>query len=236
MILSKDWFKINGVSSDTVGIYVDTPSVPPMAQQRYMQYTTGTDEDGTTPDDTYEDIEYVLTFYTFNRTDFDNSDIYAFLANAKTLEISRLNGFYFKVRQVYVDTPENVMKGEKIRYTITFILAPFKYFTSEEEITLKNGSIVTNYGTRYCKPTFYITTSDNGDVTIIVNGATFQLLNLVKGQTVTVDTSRYIAYVGNEILYNRTVGQFPFLASGDNYISWSGSVSSLKVLKNERNY
>lgn len=235
-MISRDWFKINGVSSDTVDIYVDTPSVPPMAQQRYTQYTTGTDEDGTTPDDTYEDIEYTLIFYTFDRPDFDNSAIYAFLANAKTLEISRLRGFYFKVRQVHVDIPENVMRGEKIRYTVTFMLAPFKYFTGEEETNISSGSIVTNRGNRFCKPTFTIKTNASGDVTLTVNGQNFWLLGLSAGQTVTIDTSRYIAYSDGQILYNKTKGQFPFLAVGDNYVTCSLNVSEMKILKNERNY
>ena len=86
---SQDWFKINGISSYTVKIYVDTPSVPPMAQQRFSTYQVGADEDVTYPDDIFDDIIYSLTFYTF-RNDFDNTDIYSFLSNAQTLEISRL--------------------------------------------------------------------------------------------------------------------------------------------------
>lgn len=40
---SKDWFKINGVSSDTVDVFVDSIAIPLMSRQRYSTYELGTD-------------------------------------------------------------------------------------------------------------------------------------------------------------------------------------------------
>lgn len=235
MIDSVDWFMVNGVSSDTIpDIYVDTPSVPPMAKQRYTRYQTGADEDGVSPDNTFEDLSYSLTFYTFSRTSFDNSDIYAFLSNPRTLQISRLNGFYFKVHEVHIDNPENVSKGMKIRYNVNFMLAPFKYFTDNPEILVTSGSIVTNRGTRYSRPTFRIV--GTGDIKLNVNGEVFEVNGLSENQQVIIDSSRYITYSGNNLFYTKTKGKYPFLASGNNVISWDGNISSVHVTKNERCY
>lgn len=231
---SKDWFKINGISSDTLGIYVDTPSVPPMAKQRYTTYQTGTDEDGTSPDNTYENISYSLVFYTFNRESFDNSDIYAFLANPEILQISRLNDFYFKVREISLDNPENVSKGMKIRYRINFRLAPFKYFVSNPEIAVTSGDIITNKGTRYSRPSLKIVAS--GDIKITVNNESFEVKGLTENQEIVIDSSRYITYSGNNLFHNKTVGKYPLLAVGDNFISYEGNISSVKITKNERCY
>lgn len=235
MIDSVDWFMVNGVSSKTIpDLYVDTPSVPPMAKQRYTRYQTGADEDGVSPDNTFEDLSYPLTFYTFNRKSFDNSDIYSFLANPRTLQISRLNGFYFKVNEVEIGNPENVSQGMKIRYNVNFRLAPFKYLTDNPEISVMSGSIVTNTGTRYSRPVFRIV--GTGDIKLNVNGAVFEVNGLTENQQVIIDSSRYITYSGNNLFYAKTKGQYPFLAVGNNLISWEGNISSVNVTKNERCY
>lgn len=235
MIDSPDWFMINGISSDTIpDLYVDTPSVPPMAKQRYTRWQTGADEDGVSPDNTFEDLSYTLDFYTFNRKDFDNSDIYAFLASPQTLQISRLNGFYFKVHEVTVSNPENISRGGKIRYTVNFRLAPFKYFTDNPEIPVTSGSIVENRGTRYSRPSFKIV--GTGDIKLNVNGEVFEVSGLAENQQIIVDSSRYITYSGNNLFYAKTKGQYPFLAVGNNVISWEGNVSSVHITRNERCY
>lgn len=234
ILKSKDWFKINGISSDTVGIYVDTPSVPLMARQRYTTYQTSTDEDRTSPDDTYENLKYSLIFYTFDRESFDNSDIYAFIAKAETLQISRLSDYYFKIRERYIDSAENISKGLKIRYNATFILAPFKYVINNPEISVTSGDIVTNNGTRYSKPVFRI--AGTGDIKINVNGSVFEVKELSENQEIVIDSSSYITYSGNNLFYNKTVGKYPLLAVGDNLISYEGNISSVKIIKNERCY
>ena len=230
-----DWFILDGVSSDTIkDIYVDTPAVPPMAKQRYTRYQTGADEDGVSPDNTFEDLTYTLIFYTFDRENFDNRDIYSFFANPHTLQISRLKGFYFKIHEIEISNPENISQGKKIRYTVTFKLAPFKYFTDNDEVEVKKGQIISNRGTRYSRPIFKIL--GTGDIKLKVNGETFEVNGLTENQQVIIDSSRYITYSGNNLFYAKTKGQYPFLAVGDNLIEWEGNISSVNVTKNERCY
>lgn len=243
-IVSPDWFILNDgsgeVSSADLDLFVNTPSVPPMARQKYTTYTTGTDEDGTVPDDNYEDIKYSLRFCTFDRENFDNTDIYQFFAKAKKLRISRLPEFEFHIKQVELEQPESLYNGRKIRYTANFTLAPFKYYAFQEEISVTNGSVVTNKGTRYCKPVFRFDMQEIGEITLRVNGQEFTVKitdEYFADGHFTVDTSRYIAYNSDgKILFNSTKGQFPFLNVGENYVEWEGGVGELKILKNERCY
>ena len=232
MIQSPDYCLINGISSNKIDIYVDTPSVPTMARQRYTTYQTGADEDSTSPDNTFENINYSLIFYTFNRENFDNTDIYSYFAKAETLQISRLPDYYFKVREIYIDTPENVFRGKKIRYTANFVLAPFKYLIDNPEIALTNDSVIKNRGTRYSRPIFKI--NGSGDIKLIVNGENFEIKNI--SDNTIVDSQRYITYSGNNLFHNRTNGKYPFLAVGDNVVSWEGNISSMKIIRNERCY
>lgn len=229
-----DWFKINGISSNSLGLLVDTPGVPPMAHRRFSSYQTGSDEDGTYSDGTFEDITYNLTFYTIARQDFDNTDIYSFLADAETLEISRLSGYYYKIRQLALDNPENLFRGEKIRYRLNFRLAPFRYFAEKPPISLINGGTVQNNGTRYSKPIFEIVGS--GNISLNVNGQNFEVKGLENRQKIIVDSSKYITYSGNELFHNRTVGQYPLLNVGENVVSWGGNVEKVEISLNERCY
>ena len=233
--VNTDFFTLDGVSSNTKGIWCDTPPVPPMAKQRYTAYQTGADEDRTTPDESYEDVKYKLTFYTIE-DGYDTRDIYSYIQSAKQLQISRLEGLYFKVRQVDLSSVETAYRGNRIKYTATFTLAPFKYAVDNEESTITDGDIVVNNGSRYSKPIIELTGS--GDITLGLNGDNFTITLPSDGETVIIDSDRYITYdkSSHEVKHNVVGGLYPMLAVGNNAFTVSGSVSSVKIKKNERWY
>lgn len=234
-MISKDWFKINGISSNTIDIFVDSIAIPLMARQRYSTYETGSDEDVTMPDDTYEDINYSITFYDFFRENFDNTRIYSFLANAQKLEISRLPGYYFKIRQLSVNSAQASYDGKKIRYEVSFVLAPFKYKVDNEPITVSNGDTVENSGTRYSKP--IIEVSGSGTINLVVSNATFILIMPDDVTTAVIDSERKIVYDKDtkKVLWNCISGKFPLLGVGDNTIYFNEGIT-VKLWKNERCY
>ena len=233
--VNTDFFTLDGVSSNTKGIWCDTPPVPPMAKQRYTAYQTGADEDRTTPDESYEDVKYKLTFYTIE-DGYDTRDLYSYIQSAKQLQISRLEGLYFKVRQVDLSSVETAYRGNRIKYTATFTLAPFKYAVDNEESTITDGDIVVNNGSRYSKPIIELTGS--GDITLGLNGDNFTITLPSDGETVIIDSDRYITYdkSSHEVKHNVVGGLYPMLAVGNNAFTVSGSVSSVKIKKNERWY
>lgn len=233
--LQPDAFKINGVSCKTIGAWANTPSVPPMAKQRYTTYQNSSDEDSTVADDTFEDIPYKLVFFTFDAENYDNSDIYAFFSDAKTLEISRFPNKYFKIRQLDIGQPEQNFNGKKVKYTANFRLAPFKYSSSNEEITLSNGDVVENKGTRYARPTIEI--AGSGTITLSINGVEFTVVLADTGQYVVIDSERLITYdkTTKQLIQNGTNGYYPMLPIGESQITWSGGTTVyVKIKVNER--
>jgi len=231
-LTSIDYFRINGVSSATVGLYVDTPPVPPMAQQRVTSWATGIDMDSASPDDVWENITLTLSTYVFFRADdFSLADVYAFLADAKTLQLSRFANRYFKVRQVKAVTPQMQHDGQRIKIQISFVCAPFKYHVDNDEITVTQDTI-RNPGTRYSRPVYKIT--HNGACTLTVNG---QELNIASAASspIFIDAERMFAYNSsgeNQTKY--TTGNFPFLRPGVNAIAATGT--GLTVVGNWRDY
>lgn len=237
--VNTDYFTLDGVSSTTKNIWCDTPPVPPMAKQRYTSYQTGADEDRSTPDESFEDIKYKLTFYSIE-DGYDNREIYSYIVNAQKLEISRLEGVYFKVRQVDLSSVETAYRGNRIKYTATFVLAPFKYAVSNDEAEIASGDIIVNNGSRYSKPTIELTGS--GEITLSINGDDYAVTLPSDGETVIIDSDRYITYdkTSHAVLHNAVSGLYPMLAVGNNIfeitLGTGASVSSVKIKKNERWY
>ena len=230
-MISADYLIVNGVSSETFGLWIDTPPVPPMARQRVTTWQTGIDMDDAAPDDTWENITLNFAAYVFFRSgDFDLSAVYAFLADAKTLEISRFSGRFFKVRQLSGITPQAQYDGQRIKISLQFICAPFKYHTTNPENT-PSGTIE-NPGTRYSRPVYKI--EHSGGCTLTVNG---EVLTISAGASspIFVDAARMIAYnSAGENQTKFTAGNFPFLQPGINTISTTGT--ALTVTGNWRDY
>lgn len=237
---NNDWFKIDGVSSKDKNVWCDTPPVPPMAKQRYTSYQTGADEDRSTPDESFEDVKYKLVFYTFDNADYDNREIYSYIQGAKQLEISKLDGLYFKVRQVDLSSADASYQGKKIKYTATFTLAPFKYAVSNDPVEIESGDYITNNGSRYAKP--LIELSGAGTITLAFNGVNYAVTLPSEGETVMIDSDRYITYdkTTHEVKHNAVSGLYPMLAVGNNAVTiildTGASVNYVKLQKNERWY
>lgn len=234
MIVSPDSFYINDVSSETVGLYVDTPPVPPMAKQRYTQSQVGADSDMITPDDSFESIQITIKCYTFFREDFDNRDIYGFVFGAKTLKTSRFEDCYYKVQSVSVSQPASAHNGQRVMYNITFTCKPFKYAVDNDREDVEINTTVDNFGNRYSKPSFSI--EGTGDITLVVQGQTFTITGL--NGTAIIDSEKRIAYTNTEIINQNTNGDFPILYPGLNTVYWegTGTVTRVTVQKNVRWY
>lgn len=230
-ITSRDYFVLDGVSSATVGLYVDTPPIPPLAKQRYITWKTGVDMDSTSPDDVFEDINISFSCYLFFRENFDLSAIYAFLQGKSTLQFSRFPDRFFKIRQIGGVTPQQQYMGSKIKFTVQFVCAPFKYHTGNPEIVV-DGSTIENPGTRYSRPIYKLTHS--GGCSLTVNGETLAIA-AGAASPIYIDSQRMFAYNGNgENQTKYTTGNFPFLQPGLNTISTTGT--ALSVTGNWRDY
>ncbi|HBI84795.1 MAG TPA: hypothetical protein DDX71_00690 [Ruminococcus sp.] len=232
VLTSQDYFFINGISSAAVGLYVDTPPVPPMSAQRVTTWATGIDMDSSSPDDVWENITLTISAYKFFKSaDFSLADVYAFLADARTLQLSRFADRYFKVRQVKSVMPQMQYDGQRIKIQIGFVCAPFKYHVDNDEIEITEDTLQ-NPGTRYSRPVYRIT--HTGACSLTVNG---EVLRIAAGapSPIFVDAERMIAYSANgDNATKYTTGNFAFLKPGANAITASGC--TVAVTGNWRDY
>lgn len=215
-----DWIKINGVSSESMGIWVDTPPVPIMGHRRRTITQVGFDEDLSIAHDSYENVRLTVTFYTMNgvldRDDmYLNDDIYAYIADATTLETSRFEGWYYKVQDVSEIAPIGTHNGKKVRYSVTFTVSPFKYKLNESGIALT--SPFKYEGSIYGKPVISFTAS--GQVSIGCNGEHFLIYDFPDNTDIVVDSQRMITTFNGELMDGNTMGKYPMLAVGWNILS-----------------
>jgi phage-related protein len=237
-----DWIKINGVKSDSIGIWVDTPPIPTMAKRRRNTYQTGADEDMSTILDSYENNQITITFYTFNSSNYkgdeeqayyDNTAIYKYFSNVQTLETSRNEGFFFKVRDVSAIKPVTSYNAKKAKYTVTFTVSPFRYKVDNEPIAVSGNTItLINEGSIYSKPQIHLT--GTGDITIDCNGDFFYVYGVPANKEVIIDSNRRITVIDNKIVFGSTNGKYPMFAVGDNALAFAGTASDIQIYKNER--
>lgn len=121
--------------------------------------------------------------------------------------------------------------------TVTFRVQPFKYALAEKEVTYDvtkaEDVSVNNDGNYFAKPVIEI--KGAGTITFSVNGNTSFRYTFPDGEdTVVIDSQKQDAYYG-AILKNRNMsGEFPAFATGENVISWDGTISSLKITSKSR--
>lgn len=231
-ILSSDYIILNGISSNSVGLYIDTPPVPPMSQQRYTDYQTGADTDGVSQDNTFENIRLSVVAYQFFPENFDNRAVYKYFENPKTLQTSRFNNFQYRVQKLNAIIPESSHNGRKIKYTIDFECQPFKYAIENPMEDISQG-IIHNNGDRYCRPVWTITGTGE-EAHFIVNGEVLKIFGL--HDTLAIDCEKMLAYYPNVLANSSTLGKFPFLDSGENTVTWTSQITRVTLQKNERWY
>jgi phage-related protein len=229
-------FTLDGVSSDTLGLFCDYLSPMSMAEQKYSEYNTGEDEPLVIPDEVFNNIPYQIRLYTFLDEDYNDTAIKAFCANKTKLTLSRFPDYYFKIRRISLTAADNIGYGKRIDYVLTLSLAPFRYVTDEynPQVILSAGDDIINEHSRYSKPTFEIT--GTGDIKLTVNGSDFEVSGLTSNQTIIIDSTRHITYSGNTLLTGKTSGKYPLLNIDGNTVSWTGNISSVKYKGNWRDY
>lgn len=231
IIKGRQDFALNGISARSVGLVVDDLTPPPMAQQRYTVWATGGDTDLISPDGEFDSPEYRITARIINQPNFDNSALYAFISDARTLTLSILDGYYFKVQRVLGISPISTYRGREQTYEIGFILAPFKYLIENPEIEVTENEI-SGVGNRYSRPIWKLT-GCNGAASLTVNG---QTLTIAASGTIYVDTERMLVYdSSNANVLSKTAGILPFIQPGRNTVVFSGA-TGLTVKRNGRCY
>lgn len=114
---------------------------------------------------------------------------------------------------------------------INFRLKPYKFkIGSRDAITVTTGQTLTNPEKRISKPLIEITGS--GNITIKNNGSDWLILTSVDGN-ITIDSATMTVYKGITSQFDKMNANlkplFPVLKTGANVITWTGTITNLKI-------
>lgn len=130
---------------------------------------------------------------------------------------------------------ENIDFEELQRFktaVVKFHCQPFKFSTVEESRTFNSSFFITNNGNIYSKP--IITITGSGTINLSLNDESILIINLdANGETIEFDLEKLEAYnPSTKVLSNRKVtGNYEnlYLKVGKNEISWTGTVTQVRV-------
>lgn len=254
---SNDYLIIDGISTNEVGLYVDTPPMPPMAHRTVTGYEIpGRTETLTRKNMMFDDTELVFSCFLFDYG-FRPDDIYTLLVNAKKVTFSEAPWYYWRVKDVAVSSSYSGYGKQKI--TVTMQCSPFRYSTDETPMILDSSMATRHYfqtiGNIYSEPLYVVkglkqsntgnTEDGTPDVgfTITVNGYQVGFLKSLSGDVyVDVESRKVYQLDGDKmkVVQDLTQGAFWKMmlfpdAKKYNFLQWSeGEFKQLEIYKRER--
>lgn len=241
-LVSPDKMIINGVSSDTVGIFVDTPPMPPMPEEEIVESNPlGRSESVIYRTGKYRNIEITVKCYVFDYG-YLPDEIYKYLLGAKTLAFSSDERYYYVVKRVAAITPSYQRNGKNL-LGVKFICSPFKYksLNPEHVYEIPDGQtsrmiFPLNSGSVYCEPIIWISAAETTHISVnrveaTITGAPYNdiYIDLQKMEVYTITSGQTIA------MQSKISGRwwdfiFP---PGYQRITWDGA-QTMKITMNER--
>ena len=168
------------------------------------------------------------------RVGADIDEISEFFTGNGDIVFSNEPNKYYRARII-----KSIDYARLLRYRVakvTFRVQPFKYNRVEEEIVAnvdRQSVVVENIGNHTAKP--IITIKGSGTVELSVNGSAICTYTFPEGEdTVILDSEKQDAYFGSVLKNRNMVGDFPILEKGNNTLSWSGTVNSIRISRYSR--
>ncbi len=221
------YFIFKGVSSRDYGVLEQNP-MPPKSMQTHKTVVIPNRIEPLFEDS--REFSPITINAVLGITDKSKIDgIYGWLHGEGDLIFSNDLGKFYKAT-CYSEIMPQYMSARFGKIPIKFLCKPFRYAVENEPITLNSPQTLAIGGSYPCEPVYKIYGS--GNINFIVNGETLQIKDVL--EHITIDTNRLIAYKNDTVLVNKTVGLYPMLGVGDNSISWTGTVSKVEIVKNER--
>lgn len=228
---------IDGISSDTVGLYFDKLPYIPSAQRRTNIYQIpGAGEDLTVYSTEYNDIQMTLKAYL--RPESDIQAVYNWIRHGPQIVLSTQPAIYGIVKAVGEIAPARV-GWDAHEIDIPLTLSPYKYRIANEPETIASPSSVRTEGNVYSLPVYHLE-GCSGDVEFTVNGISLTITDAPSD--VYIDTNAQTVYTitdgAKSSIMQATAGRFwaMVLVPGtpENDVSWSGTIGSVTITKNER--
>ena len=193
----------------------------------------------------------------FSRT-YSNSPI-EISAVIKNTSQERLRTLYSAVRgfgkltisscpDEYMNAVASILQPVAVAMTmaelnITFTLLPFAYATNPTIAGFSSDYIeIQNNGTVFSAPEIRFTSTTADNVVLNVNGSQFtvKITENLANTEIIVDCDTEVTYYENNgekiSINNQTFGNYPLLATGETFVSYTGNVVNASINVRERYY
>lgn len=222
----------NQNSLEVTGLYIS--KLPPISKP--LQRTNIEEIDGRDGD-----IVTTLGYSAYDKEmeiglfgDYNIDEIISFFTQEGTITFSNEPDKYYKFKIINDINFEEFQRFKTA--TVVFHCQPFKFSTTEGTRTFttfpSNTVVICNNGNVYSKPTLTLTGS--GTINLSLNGVQAAVVTLAnEGETIEIDLDKLEAYnPTTKVLKNRQVtGDYEnlYLKVGNNTISWTGTITSVKL-------
>lgn len=178
---------------------------------------------------------YTKTIKIGLTNNYDINQVIKYFTGTGSLILSNEANKYYNCKIIEKIDYEKLIRFKKA--TVKFYVQPFKYLNNEAETDLtidqETSLTVSNSGLETSKP--IITLYGSGTVEISLNGSTVFTYTFPVGETeVIIDSTDEEAYLDGTYKNRNMVGIFPKLLPGSNNISWTGSLTRIKVQPRSR--
>ncbi|PFJ19023.1 phage tail protein [Bacillus cereus] len=212
------------LGSDFQLCMVERPEIPTAKEKVEFIEIPGRENGTLTKKQGYGDVTFKIIFNLLEDYNIKQllRRIKAWLLTAKILSFTDDN-VYRKIKSVEIGDINNEIE-EYGFFEVTFVADPYEY-AIQQPLEFTTAMTIVNYGTFDSLPKFTIYGS--GTITMQINGISFQLKN-VNGSVV-VDSELKECYSGTTPMNQNMIGKFPVFKTGENTISWTGTVTKIEL-------
>ena len=217
-----------GISSNTIsGLLIS--ELPPITKPKMRVKETVIDGvDGSLLEDLgYESYSKKLNIGLTRNFDIDK--IIEYFNGEGNVTFSNESDKYYKAKIV-----DSIDFNRLIRFRkadVNFIVQPYKYKLNESkvDVTVTNQSEikVTNVGLEVSKP--IITLYGSGELHFYLNTVEIFKYTFDTDGQVVIDSEKEDAYLNGVLKNRQMLGEFPFLKSGENTITWTGTLTRIVI-------
>ena len=230
-----DWFDFKGIRSTSLGVYV-TEYPPAIVPEERAEFKPIPGRNGYLTllegEHVYEDI--TLTVGCFVRDLSRLDEIAAWLRGSGDLILGNDVDRCYRARAVNQIELKTIVRARKARtFDAVFRCKPFRYEATPDVLTLYVGKTLTNPGSVPAYPKLEVTGTGDATITIGDRGI---ILTGING-AITIDCEAMTAYQGAESVGGSIAladGDWPYLATGDTAVSWTGNISRVVLHPNWR--
>ena len=234
------WFSFRGVKSDDMKVFMlELPTRPSTAQEGERKDIPGMDGGIWITEGNCKRVKVSVKLEAGDGADIDRINAWL-MGEGDLIFGDEPNRAY---RALIKDSADRTHTRRRMNRTWkqTFDCAPYRYLTPEADVIeiLTSGTKITNPGTKGAQP--LIRVRGSGDGTLMIGRATMLLSDM--DAPVYIDCEAKMAFTGEGtaesprlLATQRVTGEWIEIAPGDNYVSFTGGITGVRIAPRWRFY